>query len=339
MSFVWKLSNGHDVVVKLRLDDRVMQQATLEPPMAAPPRKSRRRWVLVAGLVVVVFGVAGFFVVRAASGPSVTSGQVAMPNLPWPSEGQAAAEVEGLGGIGTSGEQRPVPIASLTKVMTAYVVLRDHPLTGDEEGPSIPVDQQAQDEAQSARSTDESTVPVMAGQRLTERQLLAAMLIPSGNNIARLLARWDAGSQLAFVPKMNAAAASLHMGQTFYTGASGVEDSTVSTAADQLLLARAAMANEVIASIVAVRSMRIPGVPGTIVNTNTLLGRDGVVGLKTGSTSAAGGALMWAARTRGDRLIIGVVLYQQQGGSAAAGLDAALSASQELVRGIETSLR
>lgn len=337
MSFVWKLSNGHDMVVKQRLDDRLMQQATLEPPMAAAQKKSRR-WVLVVALVVVVFGVAGFFVVRAASEPTVTAGVVAMPNLPWPGEGQAAAEVEGLGGIGASGDQRPVPIASLTKVMTAYVVLRDHPLTGDAQGPSITVDQQAQDEAESARSTDESTVPVVAGQRLTERQLLALMLIPSGNNIARLFARWDAGGQLAFVAKMNAAAASLHLGQTFYTGASGVEDSTVSTAADQLVLARAAMANEVIASIVAVRSVRVPGVPGTIVNTNTLLGRDGVVGLKTGSTSAAGGALMWAARTRGDRLIIGVVLYQKPGGSPTAGLDAALDASQKLVRGIETSL-
>ena len=337
MSFVWKLSNGHDMVVKQRLDDRLMQQATLDPPMAAPQKKSRR-WVLVVVLVVVVFGIAGFFVVRAALGPSVTPGVVAMPNLPWPGEGQAAAEVEGVGGIGASGDQRPVPIASLTKVMTAYVVLRDHPLTGDAQGPSITVDQQAQDEAESARSTDESTVPVVAGQRLTERQLLALMLIPSGNNIARLFARWDAGGQLAFVAKMNAAAASLHMGQTFYTGASGVEDSTVSTAADQLVLARAAMANDVIASIVAVRSVRVPGVPGTIVNTNTLLGRDGVVGLKTGSTSAAGGALMWAARARGDRLIIGVVLYQQPGGSPTAGLDAALSVSRELVRAIETSL-
>jgi D-alanyl-D-alanine carboxypeptidase (penicillin-binding protein 5/6) len=165
------------------------------------------------------------------------------------------------------------------------------------------------------------------------------MLIPSGNNIARLLARWDAGSQQAFIPKMNAAAASLGMSQTCSTGASGVEDTTVSTAADQLLLARTAMANEVIASIVAVRSVRIPGVPGTIVNTNTLLGRDGVVGLKTGSTSAAGGALMWAARTRQDRLVIGVVLYQRPGASPSTGLDAALTASRELVRAIETVLR
>ena len=346
---VAELSNDHDVTVKQPAEDGLverdpggpMYQATLEPPPIALPPKRPRRWVLVAALVALVvamLAVAGVFVARVLSGPTVTTGSLSLPNLPWPGEGQAAAEVEGLGSIGTSGEQRPVPIASLAKVMTAYVVLRDHPLAGDAQGPLITVDQQAQDEADAAPSTDESTVPVVAGQRLTERELLAAMLIPSGNNIARLLARWDAGGQLAFVAKMNAAAATLHMGQTLYTGASGVEHSTVSTASDQLLLARAAMADQVIASIVAVRDMRIPGVPGTIVNTNTLLGQDGVIGLKTGSTSAAGGALMWAARSSAGRLIIGVVLYQKPGGSATAGLNAALSASRELVRAIETEL-
>jgi D-alanyl-D-alanine carboxypeptidase (penicillin-binding protein 5/6) len=127
------------------------------------------------------------------------------------------------------------------------------------------------------------------------------------------------------------------MSQTTYTGASGVEDSTVSTAIDQLTLARAALANNVIAAIVNVRSVRIPGVPGTITNTNTLLGSDGVIGLKTGSTSAAGGALMWAARAN-DATIVGVVLYQQPGGSPNDGLDAALDASRKLLRGIENAL-
>jgi D-alanyl-D-alanine carboxypeptidase (penicillin-binding protein 5/6) len=285
----------------------------------------------------VVVGVGGLFVARAVSSPSVTPGTVAMPDLPWPSQGQAAAEVEGLGSLGSSGTQTPVPIASVTKVMTAYVVLHDHPLSADEQGPTITVDVQAQDEAESAASTEESTVQVVAGQRLTERQLLELMLIPSGNNIARLLARWDAGSEDAFVPKMNATAASLGMRQTTYTGASGVEDSTTSTASDQLILARAALGNDAIASIVNLRGIRIHGVPGTIINTNTLLGQDGVIGLKTGSTSAAGGALMWAARTN-DHVIVGVVLYQQPGGSPNAGLAAALDASRKLIVGIENAL-
>lgn len=321
-----------------------MSYPTPFEPQAAPRRRPRR-WVLPVAAVVVALGAGGVFVARgvsAPSGPSVVAhGTVSIPDLPWPAEGQAAAEVEGLGSLGSSGAQTPAPIASVTKVMTAYVVLHDHPLSGNDEGPSIEVDAQAQDEAEQAGSTGESTVRVVAGQRLSERQLLAAMLIPSGNNIARLLARWDAGSQEAFVREMNDMAASLGMRQTTYTGASGVEDSTVSTATDQLILGRAAMGNEVIASIVNVRRMRIPGIPGDITNTNTLLGRDGVVGIKTGSTSAAGGALMWAAYAngaKGPRLVIGVVLYQQPGGSPDAGLAAALDASQKLVAGIDSAL-
>ena len=312
------------------------------PATGEHPRTARRgrpwRWVALVASILVVLGVGGLFVARAVSTPSVARGTVALPNLPWPGEGQAAAEVEGVGTLGSSGEQTPVPIASVTKVMTAYVVLHDHPLTGEQHGPGITVDAQAQDEAESSASTGESTVRVLAGQQFSERELLEAMLIPSGNNIARLFARWDAGSEDAFVRKMNAMAASLGMSQTTYTGSSGVEDSTVSTATDQLILARVAMNSDVLASIVNIRSIRIPGISGVIDNTNTLLGRDGVIGLKTGSTSAAGGALMWAARTDGSRLVVGVVLYQQPGGSATAGLDAALATSQTLIEGIEHAL-
>lgn len=255
--------------------------------------------------------------------------------LPWPGEGQASAEVLGLGSLGSRGEQRPVPIASVTKVMTAYVVLKDHPLAAGEAGPDVTVDDQAEAES---TSRDESTAPVRAGRRISERDLLALMLVPSGNNIARLLARWDAGSQEAFVAKMNEQASALGMTSTTYTGASGVEDSTTSTATDQLRLAREVMKSDVIRSIVATPSLRVDGVPGDVVNTNTLLGRDGVIGLKTGSSTAAGGALMWAATARDGALILGVVLHQNPGGSPSAGLRAALETSEKLIAAIRREL-
>jgi D-alanyl-D-alanine carboxypeptidase (penicillin-binding protein 5/6) len=200
--------------------------------------------------------------------------------LPWPSKGQAAVEITGqANSLSVYGEQRPVPIASVTKVMTALVILRDHPLGRNTPGPSIQVDRQASIEA---GNRDESTVPITAGQRFTERQLLELMLIPSGNNAARLLARWDAGSEGAFVSKMNAAAAQLGMKNTTYTGASGYESTTVSTAVDQLKLARQAMKSPVLRDIVATAKITIPGIAGEIVNSNKLLGLPGVVGLKTG---------------------------------------------------------
>jgi D-alanyl-D-alanine carboxypeptidase (penicillin-binding protein 5/6) len=255
--------------------------------------------------------------------------------LPWPGEGQASVEVQGLGSLGSRGERTPVPIASVTKVMTAYVVLEDHPLAAGDRGPDITVDRQAEAES---TSPEESSAPVRAGRAISQRDLLALMLVPSGNNVARLLARWDAGSQDAFVAKMNRAAAELGMTGTTYTGASGVEDSTTSTADDQLRLAREAMKNDVIRSIVAIARLDVDGVPGTAVNTNTLLGRSGVVGLKTGSSTAAGGALMWAARTAGGALILGVVLHQSPGGTPAAGLRAALENSEKLIAAIQREL-
>jgi D-alanyl-D-alanine carboxypeptidase (penicillin-binding protein 5/6) len=255
--------------------------------------------------------------------------------LPWPADGQASAEVQNLGSLGSRGEAGPVPIASVTKVMTAHVVLKDHPLRPGEAGPEITVDEQAEAEANSA---EESSAPVRAGRGIGERDLLALMLVPSGNNVARLLARWDAGSQEAFVAKMNREAAALGMTSTTYTGASGVEDSTTSTATDQLRLAREVMKNPVIREIVATANLRVDGVPGPIANTNTLLGRDGVIGLKTGSSTAAGGALMWAARARNGALILGVVLHQNPGGTPAAGLRAALDNSAKLIAAIQQEL-
>ncbi|WP_080045898.1 D-alanyl-D-alanine carboxypeptidase family protein [[Actinomadura] parvosata] len=260
--------------------------------------------------------------------------------LPWPAAGQAAVAIAGqAGSLRTHGGQRPVPIASLAKVMTALVILRDHPLSGTAQGPSIRVDRQA---AVESANRDESTVPIRQGQSFTQRQLLELMLIPSGNNAARLLARWDAGSERAFVARMNATAAELGMQDTVYTGASGYEDTTVSTAADQLRLAEQAMKNPVLRDIVATPRVTVPGVPGTIVNTNKLLAFPGVVGLKTGTSSAAGAALLWAARPASgdrDRLILGVVLRQGDDGDPLAERKAAaFAASRRLIAAARRSL-
>ena len=71
----------------------------------------------------------------------------------------------------------------------------------------------------------------MRGEKLTGLQALQAMLIPSGNNIASLLARWDAGSQAAFVAKVNVAAGPLGLRGTRCADVSGADPATASTAA------------------------------------------------------------------------------------------------------------
>ncbi|MFE7893656.1 D-alanyl-D-alanine carboxypeptidase family protein [Streptomyces sp. NPDC057412] len=258
--------------------------------------------------------------------------------LPWPQEGQAAVRIDGLGDrgdLGSHGSRTPVPIASVTKVMTAYVILSDHPLRDGTPGPQITVDQRAADESVSGV---ESTVPLERGERLSERRLLELMLVPSGNNVARLLARWDAGSEEAFVTKMNRAADALGMRRTTYTGASGLEPTTTSTAADQLKLARQVMRDKAFRSVVAQPRTTVPGSPRTLPNTNTLLDTPGVIGIKTGSSTPAGGALMWAVtvpdRRGREHLALGVVLHQRAGTSPQEGLRAVLDNSRALVEAV-----
>ena len=145
------------------------------------------------------------------------------PVLPWPTTGSAALTMEGAGSLGRVGSTQAVPIASITKVMTAYVVLRDHPLSSGDTGPAIPVDAATIAAYQSGLATQQSVVEVSAGESLTEIQALEGLLIPSGNNIAVLLADWDAGSTDAFVAKMNAAAKTLGLASSHFVDVSGLD--------------------------------------------------------------------------------------------------------------------
>src|SRR2546423_673972 len=312
------------------------------PRVASPPRR-RRSWLSVAGVLVAVLGAvsmaAGVRLARPLPDPHVTlarPGSVTGPGparaLPWPTQGQAALEVVGVGSLGTSGAARPAPIASVTKIMTAYVVLTDHPLASGEQGPTMTVSAADAAAYPAQLAANLSLVKVTAGEVLTERQALEALLLPSADNIAQLLARWDAGTTEAFLVKMNATAAKLGMTDTRYTDPSGLDKSTVSTAVDQLRLAERAMTVPVLAEIVAMAQTTLP-VAGLVKNYNTLLGHDGVVGIKTGSTMAAGGCLVFAVRlTVAGRqvLVLGAVLGQT--GPASKILPLVFAASERLIQ-------
>ena len=248
----------------------------------------------------------------------------------WPERGQAAI-VLGAGRPAVSPDQRPAPIASLAKVMTAYLTLERHPLGAGEDGFTMTVTAaQAQAVAEEA-DEGQSVVAVRAGERLTERQLLEALLVPSGNNIARMLAVGVGGSEAAFVAEMNAEAGALGMRETTYTDPSGFDPGTVSTAADQLRVFRRAMRYSLFRQIVSTPSVTLP-VAGTLANFNPLLGA-GFFG-KTGSDSAAGGCLAFFTRvTVGGRrrTAVGVVMGQGEGSDTSGLLAAAGEAAERLV--------
>jgi D-alanyl-D-alanine carboxypeptidase (penicillin-binding protein 5/6) len=252
-----------------------------------------------------VLGAVAFVVValaRAVPPVKLVSERVpdAFPGRPaalaWPSAGEASVGVEGVGLLASRRSDRPVPIASVAKVMTAYIVLHDHPLAGVASGPEIevtPIDVEIYDADLAAGG---SVTAVSAGERLSERQALEALLVPSANNVATLLAKWDAGSESAFVVKMNAEARALGLAGTHYADASGVHMATVSTARDQVRLAMLALKIPAFAATVALRQVTLP-VAGVQHSYDRLLGKYGIVGVKPGSTSEAGACFVFAAHT------------------------------------------
>ena len=298
--------------------------------------------MLIAGAVVVVAAVAwvGGQLLRPVPPMTLAASVTTMRVLPgvaprpdWPGQAEAAVGLPGTGLLGTHGGSQPVPIASLAKIMTAYLVLNGHPLPAGESGPAITVTAADASAYVSDQRQGQSVVRVRAGEQLTERQALEAMLIPSGNNIADLLARWDAGSVGAFVAEMNAQARSIGLRRTRYADASGVDPGTVSTAADQFRLTLLALQIPAFRQIVAMPQVTLP-VAGLAYNVNAALGHDGIVGVKTGSTSQAGGCLAFAAtRTvAGSQVtIVGVVLGVQATAAQPSELDGVIAASENLL--------
>jgi D-alanyl-D-alanine carboxypeptidase (penicillin-binding protein 5/6) len=278
---------------------------------------------------------------RLAGGDSAPAGVSSSPGFggspgtqvplgKWPAQGQGAI-VLGHGRPAASPHQQPAPIASLAKVMTAYLTLKRYPLSATGAGFTMTVSAAQAEAVHEETDAGASVVAVEAGERLTERQLLEALLIPSGNNIARMLATGVAGSEADFIDEMNDEAGSLGMDQTTYTDPSGFDPGTVSTAADQLRVFRRAMRYPVFRQIVSMPATTLP-VAGTVTNFNPLLAA-GYAG-KTGSDSAAGGCLAFFTQVAAGgrrRTAVGVVMGQGEGSDTAALLEAAGDAAEVLV--------
>ncbi|MEV5639296.1 D-alanyl-D-alanine carboxypeptidase [Streptomyces flaveolus] len=325
--------------------DLLAELTNTPPPPETPLRTTVRRvkiWTPLVILLVIVFGVVQ--AMRPLPEPTLDltaqesfTFEGGKPEIPWPSSGQAALDVQGIGSFGSSGEQKPVPIASVAKVMTAYIILRDHPLKSGADGPKIKIDQAAEDQSQAGQ---ESTVNVTAGDSISQREALESILIASANNVARLLARWDAGSEKAFVEKMNATAEDLGMTNTTYTDPSGLNNTTVSTAVDQVKLAKEAMKQPAFREVAAM--MSYDDYKGeNHGNWNQLVGHNDVVGIKTGTTTSALGNLVFAAKKEvgGEtRTIVGAVVRQPATADQGI-LAAALSAGDKLIRSAQDTLQ
>lgn len=245
--------------------------------------------------------------------------------------------IPGLPSLQASPLQRSVPMGSITKVMTAIVALADHPLAPGEEGPSLTVTEDDVADWRSMLTSNQSNVPIAVGEQLSERQLLEGLLVRSGNDYAHLLVKLSGIDEQAFVAKMNQLAARWGLARTTYADVSGLSSGSVSTPADQLVVGRHAMARPTIAEIVSQRSVDLP-VAGTVRSYTPLVGTGGVVGIKSGRTTEAGGCDLLALEATvgtGRTLVLASVFGQRGKGRLKRAGDLAYGLAAQLSRGFE----
>lgn len=264
----------------------------------------------------------------------VTSPKTQTVSLPWPAGGQAAIGAQGYGVLETKSAGAPAPVASIAKIITALAVLKQKPLAAGEPGPVITLDSTDLDYFNYYYTNGGSVAKVTPGEKISQYQALQAMLIPSANNVADSLARWAFGSVDAYVVYANKMVKDMGLANTKVGDASGFADNTTSTADEVVELGLAALNNPVIAGVVSQSSAQVP-VAGTLKSTNFLLGRDGVVGIKTGNTDKAGGCYLFAAQINaaGKPIkLVGAILGQSD-------LAAAINSAPALIQAGEAAFQ
>ncbi|HEY6801002.1 MAG TPA: serine hydrolase [Agromyces sp.] len=309
------------------------------PEAAGGPQRPsvyRRRRIVVFGalaLVIALVTTGAIYTSNAlgapipSAAPVITDPEpVAAPpqQLSLPGFGSYAVGAVGFDHLLAAGnETASVPIASITKIVTALVVLEAHPVAPGEGGPEIEYTDADVDIYWNMVAQNGSVAPVAAGSTLSLRESLEAMLLPSGNNYAISIANWAFGSEAALVERGNTWLAEHGLTSTRIADASGLSLDNVSTAPDLVKLGEAALAEPVVSEIVAAAAVDIPEL-GTLKNSNKLLGSHGVDGIKTGTTDDAANLLFSADVPVGSSsvTVIGVLL----GGDTHAVLNEAIAA-------------
>jgi D-alanyl-D-alanine carboxypeptidase (penicillin-binding protein 5/6) len=271
----------------------------MEPDVDARPRRSfsarrRRRLArtIVIAVVAVMLGSGAVGITNALLGdtgdaPSAVA-EVAPETadgldpalIAWPKQGTAAVAVGG-GEVHVAADQ-PVPMASITKLITALMVLEERPFAPGEPGDVYHFISRWNASYEEYLARGESALPVPAGGTLTQYQLLQGMLMGSACNYADILVTEIWGDDAAFAAAAGAFLVENGLDGIVVVEPTGIDPADTATAAALIGLGRLAMADPVIAEIVATPAVELPGA-GLVENTNELLADPGVVGIKTGT--------------------------------------------------------
>lgn len=286
--------------------------------------------MIVAIILAVVLASTGGYVAWALNAPlpePVVEWQTPDVSVPpamtiaMPLEGAAAISVAGaddyLGpeaaGIWkSSGAADPRPMASISKLITALVILDAKPLaSADDPGPTIAFDEADRDLFDKYYVLGATVAEMPRGTTMSLHDALATMLVPSASNYAEAVSTWAFGSQGAFVSAAQRWLAANGLTGTTIVEPTGLSARNTSTPSDMIAIGKIAAANPVIAQIAATASLTLPG-PGTMSNTNGLLGTSGITRLKTGTLGENEYTLLYTATldvgTGQPLSVIGVML-------------------------------
>lgn len=283
----------------------------------------RRRRLAVFGVLALLIGLFGYSAgallrpVPAAaatleSTDALTTSLVQQTTpVAWPGFGRGAIGAVGFDGVlSSSGEQTPFPIASITKTITSLVVLEAKPLAAGDQGPSITLSDADVGFYYDTIAENGSAAPVVAGSVFSQRQMLEALLLPSANNYSISLAVWAFGSVDAYLDAARTWLDAHGLSGTTVTNTSGLGETNVSTPSDLVTIGKLVLADPVLSSIVKEPTAVLPAI-GEVENTNALLGRYGVTGMKTGTDDASGACLLFSAdlQVEGRTVtVVGVIL-------------------------------
>jgi D-alanyl-D-alanine carboxypeptidase (penicillin-binding protein 5/6) len=237
---------------------------------------------------------------------------VAADKFIWPAVGQAALGSVEEGFIARSTDaEKSRPIASMAKVITALAIMEKQPFALGQQGQTYTITNDDIASMSAYIVEDGSVKPLLIGMQITQYEAMQRMLIASDNNMADILSERVFGSKESYIAYANDMLRHMGLRQTVVADASGFNPATVSIPSELIILGINALKNPVIAEIVSQREAEIP-VVGIIKNTNELLGTDGIIGIKTGTTNEAGSCLLFAARLYtkegGKKTIVGVIM-------------------------------
>lgn len=251
--------------------------------------------VLVLAVAYLVAAAVVPFAPASASTTTYSAPTSSVPDLTFPRYGATAVEATDFPeSLRTSGDTKPRSIASISKVVTALVVLDHKPLEQGQPGPTITFTPAMQGLYARYLAQNGEVAVMPPGLRLSEYQTLQVMLMKSANNYAGSLAMWAFGSMEAYQKAAHAWLDEEGLDHTTIEEPTGLDADNKSTATDLVRLGQLALADPVVKEVVATKHVTIP-VVGEIDNSNKLLGLDGVEGIKTGTLDEAGACLLFAA--------------------------------------------